>query len=92
MLKISNVVVREILGEKVSWEQRLEGCEGVSHAGIWDKVAEELVQGMFVQHKGGRCDWRTRLTQSMAELQSEALIVQGFVSYYKTFGSSSESL
>lgn len=59
MLKISNVEVREILSEKMSWEQRLEGCEGVSHAGIGVKVPEELVQGVFVPHKGGQCDWRT---------------------------------
>ena len=39
-------VVREILHEKMSWEQRVEGWEGISQAGIWGKVPGELEVGL----------------------------------------------
>lgn len=69
MLELGNLVVREVLPEKVSRGQRCEGCEGVSYAGVWDEVPEEVAQVCL----GGQCGGVT----------SAALITPGFLGCHK---------
>ena len=61
----------------------MEGCEGVSQAGVWGKVPEELELGLvcgtprrpvWLEWSDGGKAWCMR---------SEALTIQEFVNHYK---------